>query len=336
MAFNGAESPRSRSNMYCVSGITASVNRRASGSGLPVPDNDVSLAEPGVTRAAAAAVAPVPSRKERRDAVMARIVGALDQRRRTASETCQALDSIANYVLGDCWPRGLVVAAGGLLQGLIGFGLALVAVPLLALLDPTLLPVPVLMVATAHASMSLAREFSHVDWRGVGWAMLGRLPGTVVGMLDRRLARPEGLRAGRRRLGAGVRAAVRSRPGARNPRRSRWSRPGSRAGRSARRRRSVGRWSRCSTRTRRGRRSGRRWRRSSCSAPARRSSACSSPVRSAARQLWTGLALVPFLVAGFLLSGPLRKKIDASGIRTPMLVVAGTSAVVLIVRSLLS
>src|SRR5689334_14532893 len=77
---------------------------------------------------------------------------------------------------------GLVVALGGLLQGLIGFGLSLIAVPLIALLDPALLPVPVLMVAIAHASMSLAREFGHVDWRGVGWAMLGRLPGTAVGI----------------------------------------------------------------------------------------------------------------------------------------------------------
>ncbi len=47
------------------------------------------------------------------------------------------------------------------------------------------------------------------------------------------------------------------------------------------------------------------------------------------------MLLIPFLVAGFLLSGPLRKRFDAGGIRTPTLVVAGASAVVLIVRSAL-
>jgi hypothetical protein len=55
-----------------------------------------------------------------------------------------------------------------------------------------------------------------------------------------------------------------------------------------------------------------------------------------AHQLWAGVVLIPFLVAGFLLSGPLRERVDAGGIRTPMLVVAGLSSVVLIVRSVLS
>jgi uncharacterized protein len=54
-----------------------------------------------------------------------------------------------------------------------------------------------------------------------------------------------------------------------------------------------------------------------------------------AHQLWSGVLLIPFLVAGFLLSGPLRKRFDAGGIRTPMLIVAGASAAVLIVRSAL-
>ncbi|HEX7301734.1 MAG TPA: sulfite exporter TauE/SafE family protein, partial [Lentzea sp.] len=52
-----------------------------------------------------------------------------------------------------------------------------------------------------------------------------------------------------------------------------------------------------------------------------------------AHKLWSGVLLVPFLIAGFLLSSPLRRRFDAKGVRTPMLVVAGASAVVLIVRS---
>ncbi|HEV2779339.1 MAG TPA: sulfite exporter TauE/SafE family protein [Actinophytocola sp.] len=78
---------------------------------------------------------------------------------------------------------GVVLALGGLVQGTVGFGMALVAVPVLALVEPSLLPGPMLLVGTVHTVLTLWREHGHVDWRGVGWATLGRLPGTVVGVL---------------------------------------------------------------------------------------------------------------------------------------------------------
>lgn len=78
---------------------------------------------------------------------------------------------------------GLAVALGALVQGAVGFGLALVAAPLLAIIDPTLVPVPMLLLATAHALLALRREHGDTDWRGVGWALLGRLPGIALGVL---------------------------------------------------------------------------------------------------------------------------------------------------------
>lgn len=78
---------------------------------------------------------------------------------------------------------GLVVALGALVQGAVGFGLALVAAPLLAILDPALVPVPLLMVTAVHAVLALRREHVDTDWRGVGWALLGRLPGIALGVL---------------------------------------------------------------------------------------------------------------------------------------------------------
>jgi hypothetical protein len=78
---------------------------------------------------------------------------------------------------------GLVVAVGALVQGTVGFGLALVAAPLLAILDPALVPVPLLVVTGAHALLALRRERGDVDWPGVGWALVGRLPGTALGVL---------------------------------------------------------------------------------------------------------------------------------------------------------
>lgn len=230
---------------------------------------------------------------------------------------------------------GVLVAAGGLLQGLIGFGLALVVVPLLALLDPTLLPVPVLMVATAHASMSLAREFGHVDWRGVGWAMAGRLPGTVVGVLIVDALDPKGfgLVVGGSVLGCVLLSITSWRP---QPRPKSLVTAGFASG-------SFG------TATSVGGPMVALLYQNQAGPQVRATLAAFFVLGSGAsvlgllaagqvaeRQLWAGLALIPFLIAGFLLSGPLRKRIDAGGIRKPMLVVAGASAVVLIVRSLLS
>ncbi|KOV78556.1 sulfite exporter TauE/SafE family protein [Nocardia sp. NRRL S-836] len=230
---------------------------------------------------------------------------------------------------------GVVVALGGLLQGLIGFGLALVAVPLIALLDPALLPVPVLMVAAAHASMALAREFGHVDWRGVGWAMLGRLPGTVVGVLVVDALDPKGFGLV---VGGSVLACVLLSISTWRP----VPRPGSlvTAGFASG---SFG------TATSVGgpmvallyqNQAGPQVRATLAAFFVLGSGASiialSGAGQVSAHQLWAGVALIPFLVAGFLLSGPLRKRVDAGGIRAPMLVVAGLSSVVLIVRSVLS
>ncbi len=78
---------------------------------------------------------------------------------------------------------GLAVFAGALVQGTVGYGMNLIAAPLLALVDPALVPVPLLFVALAHAALSVVREREDTDWPGVGWAMLGRIPGTALGVL---------------------------------------------------------------------------------------------------------------------------------------------------------
>ncbi|WP_329790261.1 sulfite exporter TauE/SafE family protein [Lentzea sp. DG1S-22] len=230
---------------------------------------------------------------------------------------------------------GVVVACGGLLQGLIGFGLALVAVPLLALLDPALVPVPVLVIACAHAVMSLAREFGHVDWRGVGWAMLGRLPGTAVGIwivdsLDRRSF---GVVVGGAVLACVLLSVTSWRP---RPTPPSLVTAGVASG-------SFG------TATSIGGPMVALLYQDQAGPQVRATLAAFFVLGSGvsltglgatgnvtAHALWSGVLLIPFLVAGFLLSGPLRGRVDAGGVRTPTLVVAGTSAVVLIMRSVLS
>ena len=67
------------------------------------------------------------------------------------------------------------------LQGSIGFGLGLVAAPVIALVDPALLPALVIMLATLVTLLVVVRERADLDVRGAGWALSGRIPGSVLG-----------------------------------------------------------------------------------------------------------------------------------------------------------
>jgi uncharacterized membrane protein YfcA len=78
---------------------------------------------------------------------------------------------------------GFVLAFGALVQGMVGIGVAIVSVPVVALVQPELVPGPLILVTQILTGLTLAREFHDVDWRGVCWAMAGRLPGTVIGVV---------------------------------------------------------------------------------------------------------------------------------------------------------
>lgn len=76
---------------------------------------------------------------------------------------------------------GLAIFVGSCAQGSIGFGLGLIAAPFLVMIEPTLVPVPVLLLAMVLAAMVAVSERGSLDYRGVRWAMLGRVGGTVAG-----------------------------------------------------------------------------------------------------------------------------------------------------------
>lgn len=78
---------------------------------------------------------------------------------------------------------GLAVFIGAIVQGGVGFGLGLVAAPVLTMLDPTLMPGAIQVVNVTLPLFTLAVEWRRVDWRGLGFALLGRLPGSAVGAL---------------------------------------------------------------------------------------------------------------------------------------------------------
>lgn len=88
-------------------------------------------------------------------------------------------------ILGiDIWLVALclfVVMAGAALQASIGIGMGLLAAPLLGLIDPAFVP-GAIVVTVVPLSVGMAlRERHHIDRRGIGWAILGRLPGVVLG-----------------------------------------------------------------------------------------------------------------------------------------------------------
>lgn len=74
------------------------------------------------------------------------------------------------------------MAAGATVQGSIGFGLNVVAAPLLVLIDTRLVPGPALLAAFVLATLLGVRERRAIDRRGTGWILLGRVPGTVLGV----------------------------------------------------------------------------------------------------------------------------------------------------------
>jgi uncharacterized membrane protein YfcA len=73
--------------------------------------------------------------------------------------------------------------SGAILQGSVGFGLGLVGVPLLVLIDPIFVPGPLLLAAFLLNLLIYIREHTAVDFRGVKWAIPGRILGAIMGAL---------------------------------------------------------------------------------------------------------------------------------------------------------
>lgn len=73
-------------------------------------------------------------------------------------------------------------AFAALVQGTLGFGFAIVSVPVLVLLDPRLAPVPQLLVQLPLCAYLYWRERRDAEWRGVVWVTIGGVPGTVIGV----------------------------------------------------------------------------------------------------------------------------------------------------------
>jgi uncharacterized protein len=76
---------------------------------------------------------------------------------------------------------GLAAVAGAYVQAVVGLGLGLLMAPIVALLEPSLVPVLPLWLALLISGLNLADEHEHVDWRSTAWSLPARVPGTFVG-----------------------------------------------------------------------------------------------------------------------------------------------------------
>lgn len=229
---------------------------------------------------------------------------------------------------------GLACLVGAAVQGAVGLGLGLVAAPVLALLDPTLVPGTILLVTAVLPFLTSLRELDGTDWCGLSVALPGRVAGTAVGAWvvvtqpatttavvvavvvlgavllsvttwDARPTRPALLVAGMVSGVSGTATSVGGPPVALLYQRA--------EGRVLR---------------------------STMGVYFLVGNLVSVGVLTAAgeigrRELGRAVVLVPFVVAGFLLSGPLRARVEGPGLRLGVLLLSAGSAVVLLVRTLL-
>jgi len=88
---------------------------------------------------------------------------------------------------------GVLILAGTITQGTIGFGLGTIATPIIALIRPELVPTLILLLALCISSYTLSRTFRETSWRVVGISSLARIPGSLVGAWAIASLSPNGL-----------------------------------------------------------------------------------------------------------------------------------------------
>lgn len=74
-----------------------------------------------------------------------------------------------------------IVVVGSAMQGAIGFGLGLLAAPVLAVIDPDFIPVTIIVAVIPLGIGVVAHDHRHIVWNELWFALAGRLPGVVAG-----------------------------------------------------------------------------------------------------------------------------------------------------------
>ncbi|HET6733632.1 sulfite exporter TauE/SafE family protein [Mycobacterium sp.] len=86
--------------------------------------------------------------------------------------------SVAGYSI-----VAVAIILASCMQASIGFGMGMLAAPIVAIVDPSLIPGTLIMLATLLTIFVVIREHEEIDLSGTGWALVGRVPGTIAGAL---------------------------------------------------------------------------------------------------------------------------------------------------------
>jgi uncharacterized membrane protein YfcA len=82
------------------------------------------------------------------------------------------------------WPEMAIVSVtvliGATLQGSVGFGMGLLASPILILIDERFVPAPILLSTWVLTTFLTLRERHAIDLHGLRWALVGRVVGTFL------------------------------------------------------------------------------------------------------------------------------------------------------------
>ncbi|XAW87792.1 sulfite exporter TauE/SafE family protein [Vibrio sp. CDRSL-10 TSBA] len=76
-----------------------------------------------------------------------------------------------------------LIFVGSFVQTAIGFGLAIVAAPLLIMVSPDYVPAPICLVALFISLLSAVKHRSNISIGGLKMALIGRIPGSIAGGL---------------------------------------------------------------------------------------------------------------------------------------------------------
>lgn len=76
----------------------------------------------------------------------------------------------------------ITVLISAFVQGSTGMGFAMVAAPVVSIIDPSLIPVMLLVLMIPLNFYIAARERSEIHWYGVKWISVGRFAGTFFGL----------------------------------------------------------------------------------------------------------------------------------------------------------
>jgi uncharacterized membrane protein YfcA len=86
-----------------------------------------------------------------------------------------------------------IVFVGATVQASLGFGMNMVAMPLLVMIDTDLVPGPALVAAIVLTVGVYIRERRSIEASSVRWALVGRVIGTVVGVFALKQVNDDGL-----------------------------------------------------------------------------------------------------------------------------------------------